>query len=132
MLLEGIYQRLSTDAAIVALNAGVFPGLAPKESTMPCVAYSQVGGADVSSFAGTNRLQSARLRFSCYASSYGTAKQVAAAVKSSMNGLLVTLSEGTKVQGSWLEFEGDDSEPDLQGTIFASHVDYRLMFVDEA
>jgi hypothetical protein len=132
MLLEGIYARLTANAGIVALGAGVYPSLAPKESSLPFVVYSQVGGATVNSLDGANRLQSARLRFSCFGNSYGAAKKLAAAVKSSLNGLVVTLSEGSKVQGCWLEFEADDSEADLQGTIFSSHVDYSLMFVDAA
>jgi hypothetical protein len=132
MLLEGIYARLAADSGVVGLGAGVFPSLAPKESVLPYCVYTQVGASQVSSFAGTNRLQSARLRFSCYAKSYATAKQLAAAVKSSLQGLLATLSEGTRVEGTWLEYEGDDSEADLQGTVFASHVDFSLNFVDNA
>ena len=129
--LEGIYQRISTDSGIVAAGAGVYPSLAPKESELPYVVYTQVGGGNVSSFDGPNRLQPARVRFSCYAASYGAAKNLAAAVKTSLSGLLVTLSEGTKVQGSWVEFEADDAEADLQGTVFACHVDISFMFVDE-
>jgi hypothetical protein len=131
-LLEGIYARLAADAGIIALSAGVYPALAPKESSLPFVVYSQVGGATVSSLDGANRLQSARLRFSCYGTAYADAKKLSAAVKSSLNGLAVTLSDGTKVEGCWLEFETDDSEADLQGTVFASHVDFNLMFVDVA
>jgi hypothetical protein len=132
MLLEGIYARLAADAGLVALGAGVFPSLAPKESSLPFVVYSQVGGATVNSLDGANRLQSARLRFSCYGTSYSAAKKLAAAVKASLNGLVVTLSDGSKVEGCWLEFEADDSEADLQGTVFSSHVDFSLMFVDVA
>jgi Protein of unknown function (DUF3168) len=130
LLLQGIYAQLAADSVIVALGAGVYPLLAPKESALPYIVYSQVGADIVSSFDGTNRLQSARLRCSCYGSSYSVAKQVAAAVKNSLNGLFVTLSEGTRVEGSWLEMEDDSVESDLQGTVFASHVDFRMMFVD--
>jgi hypothetical protein len=129
-LLEGIYARLAVDAGVVALNAGVYPALAPKESELPYLVYTQVGGATVNSLAGANRLQSARLRFSCYGTSYADAKNLAAALKNSLNGLAVTLPGGITVQGAWLEFEGDDAESDLQGTVFACHVDFSMMFVD--
>jgi hypothetical protein len=132
MLLEGIYARLVADAGIVSLAASVFPALAPKESVLPFVVYTQVGASSVNSFDGNNRLQSARLRFSCYGKSYADAKHLAAAVKNSLSGLLVTLSDGTKVQGCQMEFEADDAESDLQGTVFASHLDFSLMFVDES
>jgi hypothetical protein len=131
-LLEGIYARLAADPGITGLDAGVFPALAPKESSLPYVVYLQVGGATVNSLGGANRLQSARLRFSCYGNSYGTAKGLAKAIKDSLNGLAVTLAGGIVVQGAWLEYEGDDAEPDLQGTVFASHVDFALMFVEVA
>ena len=124
MLLEGIYSRLSTDAAITALGAQVFPSLAEKEAVLPYLVYTQVGASQVNSFDGVNRLQSARLRFSCYGTSYASAKALCGAVKASLSGLLATLSDGTQVQGCWLA--------DLQGTIFASHVDYSLNFVDNA
>lgn len=131
-LLEGIYARLAADAGVVALGAGVYPALAPKEASLPYLVYTQVGGATVNSLAGANRLQSARLRFSCYGNTYGAAKDLAKAVKDSLNGLAVTLPGGITVQGAWLEYEGDDAEPDLQGTVFASHVDFGLMFAEVA
>jgi hypothetical protein len=122
VFLEGIYARLT------AAGLTVYPGLAPKESALPFVVYSQVGASNVSSLDGTNALQGARIRFSCYGASYATSKELAAAVKTSLQGLLVTLSEGTKVQGSWLEYEGDEVDSDLQGTVYASHVDFSFMF----
>jgi hypothetical protein len=130
VLVQGIYARLVADSAILALDAGVYPALAPKESSLPFVVYTQVGANNVSSFDGVNRLGEARLRFSCYGWSYGAAKILAAAVKNNLLGLLVTLSEGTEVQGSWLEMEDDTVDADLQGTVFASHVDIRFMFID--
>lgn len=132
MLLQGIYAQLINDTLMQTLGVGVYPLLAPKESTLPYCVYSQVGGDSVSSFSGVNRLQSARLRFSCYGGSYSVAKQVAAAVKNALLGLFVTLSEGTVVEGTWLEMEDDSVDADLQGTVFASHVDLRVMFVDTA
>jgi hypothetical protein len=130
VLVQGIYARLVADSAIQALGAGIYPSLAPKESSLPFVVYTQVGANNVSSFDGTNRLGEARLRFSCYAGSYGAAKNLAAAVKNNLLGLLVTLSEGTSVQGSWLEMEADTVDSDLQGTVFGTHVDFMFMFVD--
>jgi hypothetical protein len=132
MFLEGIYARLAADSGITSLNAKVYPGLAPKESVLPYVVYTQVGGGNVSSLDGANRLQPIRVRFSCYGASYSVAKKLAAAVKNSLSGLLVTLSSGDSVQGSWLEFEGDDSEPDEQGTIYSSHVDFSFMYRDNS
>lgn len=123
MLLEGLYARLTT------AGLTVYPALAPKESALPFVVYTQVGASNVSSFDGTNALQGARVRFSCYGSSYAASKELAAAVKDSLEGLLATLTDGTKVEGSWLEFEGDEVDSDLQGTVFSSHVDFSFMYL---
>jgi len=132
MLLEGIYARLASDAGVVALGGQIFAGLATEEAALPYIVYSQVGAGSVGSYDGNNRLQSARVRFSCYGTSYSVAKRLAAAIKNSLGGLLATLSDGTRVEGAWLEFEGDETEAAVEGTIFASHVDFSLNFVDNA
>jgi Protein of unknown function (DUF3168) len=133
MLLEGVYQRLSTDAGVTAIAGDrVYPGLAEKEAALPYCVYTQVGASPVTSFDGNNRLQDARVRFSCYAAEYKASKQLANAIKNSLAGLAATLSDGTEVQGAWLEFEGDNVERDTEGTIFGSHVDFVFHFVDNA
>ena len=132
MLLAGIYNLLSTNSGITGLSATVCPGIAPKEQALPYVVMNQVGGAtDVTSYAGANRLQTARIRFSCYASSFLIAKTVARAVKAALNGLQATLSDGSIVEGAWLEYEGDMVDSDLQGTVFQTHIDFRFRFADE-
>jgi hypothetical protein len=131
MLLEGIYTLLSENSGVTGLNATVCPGLAPKEQTLPVIVMKQVGGeASVTSFAGSNALQTARIRFSCYGSSFLIAKQVARAVKFALDGLLATLSDGTQVEGAWLAYEGDQVDEALQGTVYETHVDFRFQFVD--
>jgi Protein of unknown function (DUF3168) len=140
MLLEGVYDLLSNDSGLQTLlgtataradkTTGVFPGLAVKEATLPNVVMTQVGAEPVTSYEGNNRLQNARLRFSCQGGSYKTAKQVAAAVKHVLSGLLATLNDGTEVQGAWLVSEIDTTDEVLEGTVFSTHVDFSLQFVD--
>ena len=139
MLLAGVYQLLSTNAGMVAaLNigsrsdgtTGIFPGLAAKDATLPYVVMTQVGAEAVTSLGGINRLQFARLRFSCHAMSYLGAKTIARSIKSALNGLLMTLSDGSRVEGAELVMEIDSVAESLQANVFSTHIDFYVCFVD--
>jgi hypothetical protein len=139
MLLAGVYQLLSTNAGMVAaLNVGsrsdgttgVFPGLAPKEASLPYVVVGQLGAESVTSFSGVNRLQWARLRFGCHAMSYLGAKTIARSIKAALNGLLMTLSDGSRVEGAEVVMELDSVEESLQANVFSTHIDFYVCFVD--
>ena len=143
MLVEGLYLLLKADSGVQTQlgtpgtrsdqNSGIFPVQAPEECTMPYIVYQQVGADQVISFAGVNRTQEARFRFSCYATTYLGAKNLVKALKNVMNGLLTTLpdSEATPVMGAWLETEDDGVESFTRGTIYADYVDYRIWFTDK-
>lgn len=147
MLVEGLQNFLAADAGVVAqlgtpsqraqsssnrdTTNGIFPTQAIEQPLMPYIVYQQVAGqSDAESFQGTNALQKARWRFSCYGSVYKQAKTLAKFVKLAMitlNGVVIT---GTQVQGSWLRMEVDESEPMGKGTLFSTHVDFEIHFLD--
>ena len=87
LLVEGIYAVLVANASMQeALGSvasrtdsttGIFPGLAPDEVPMPYIVYQQIAGQPLQqSMQGTGALTTARLRFSCYGTTYKQAKEL--------------------------------------------------------
>jgi hypothetical protein len=142
MLAESISTYLAADSGVRAQlgvprpdnTTGIWPVQAPDEVAAPWVVYQQVSGNPLQeSMQGTGRVQTARFRFTSYASTYKKAKQVAGAVKAAMLGVDGTMAAGqTEIHGSWLRLEIDEAEPMLRGTVFAVHTDFEIIFYDNA
>lgn len=142
MLVEGLQAFLVADAGVQSIigtpstradkTTGIFPVLAVGTPTMPYVAFQQVSGAgDVIQMQGTDDLQVARWRFSCYGSTYKQAKQAAKYLRLALLSLDGPLPAGeAEVHGAWWVMEADDAEPLLHATIYATHVDFSFRFVD--
>jgi hypothetical protein len=117
MLVESISAYVAADSVLQALlgtpsthrdkTTGIFPVQAPDEVLVPWIVYQQVSGNPLqTSTQGTGRLQTARLRFTCYGSTYKQAKTLAHALKLVMLACYGTMSTGySEVQGSWLTLE---------------------------
>ena len=133
---SSITAQLGTVAARTAASqgkdktTGVFPMLAIPEALLPYVTYQRISGSTPRTLQGENALQSARFRFSCYGASQMQATAVAEALKLLLASWTGTLPDGTVVQNVMYEFEADGSEPLPHGTVFATHVDYTFMWVD--
>lgn len=142
MLVEGINAYIAADSGVRALlgtpstrsdkGTGIFPVQAPDEVPVPWIVYQQVSGNPLQeSFQGTGRLTTGRLRFTCYGSTYKQAKTLANALKLAMLACDGTMPAGqVEVHGSWLSLELDEAEPLPRGTIFATHLDFQLIYVD--
>jgi hypothetical protein len=142
MLVQGLNNVLAADAGVKALvgtptsrkdgTEGLFPVFAPDNCNMPYVVYSQVSGnPTTTSFQGTNKLQTARWRFSCYGQNYKTAKLLQKALKTALIGLLGTLAVGNaEVRGAWVLLEADEAESLPHGTIHVSHIDFEFLYLD--
>jgi hypothetical protein len=142
MLIEGLQTYLAANAGLqVQLGTasqrsdsttGIFPTLAPDQCPMPYIVCQQITGNPLQeSMAGTGRLQTSRWRFSCYGTTYKNAKKLAEALKDALFPLNGVLTAGSvQVQGSWLKLEADDAEPIPHGTIYATHVDFEINFLD--
>lgn len=106
--------------------------IAAKEPTLPYLVYQQIGRTSVLSFDGTNALQQARFRFSCYGSTYRNAKVFAEQVKALFDGLSEpqALSDGSFVDNVLPLTEIDTAEEQLHGTVYSTHVDYYIWFLD--
>lgn len=144
MLVEGLQAALSQDATVQAILGtpaqrsdsanGLWPMLAPEECAVPYVVYQQVSGEPLqTSYQGTGALQTTRWRFTCYGSNYKQAKTTAKVIRAvllGLNGSLPGASSKTQVEGSWLKMEADDSEPIPHGTLYATHLDFEINFLD--
>lgn len=143
MLVEGLQAYLSADVTLQALlgtvvsrsdnTTGIFPVIAPDEVPMPYMVCQQVSGNPLQeSMEGTGRLQTARWRFSCYGTTYKNAKQLAAALRISLEALFGPLTGSVQVEGAWLKLEADDAEPIPHGTIYTTHIDFEFEYLDLA
>jgi len=149
MLVEGIQAVMAADTGLQSIlgtpttrsdkSTGLFPTQAPDEVPEPWIVYSQVSGSPLQeAYAGTGRLFTSRWRLSCYGSSYKQAKQLARALKACLVGIQGPISilvsnvptVAAQVEGSWLRLELDEAEPMLKGTVFVTHIDVMINYID--
>jgi uncharacterized protein DUF3168 len=141
MLAESLQTYLTTDAGVrtqlgiptrADKQSGIWPIQAPDEPLVPWVVFQQVSGNPMQeSMQGTGRLKTARWRFTSYGSTYKQAKQLAQAIIDAVLGMDGTMAAGsTEVHGAWLKLEMDEAEPLPRGTVFASHADFQINYID--
>lgn len=142
MLVEALQEILSNDSGVVTLlgsptvrsdsTTGVFPVQAPDQPTMPYVVLQQAGGAPLQeSMAGTGALTGERWRMTAHGATYRQAKKLAKAIMQAMisaNG--VTVAGEAFLQGVWKRMEADEAESIGRGTMFSSHQDFEILYVD--
>lgn len=112
---EAIYSYLKDNAGLAALVSDrIYPLTMPQNCTMPAVTYRKVSGPRIHTMGTDPGLAYPRFQFSCWGSSYSSAKNVAKKVqaalqdyKGQMGGAL-----GVVVQASIMENELDLYEPD--------------------
>lgn len=143
MLVEGLQTYLAADTGMQAQlgtvasrrdkQTGIWPVQAPDEPLAPWVVFQQVSGNPLQeSMQGTGRLKTARWRFTCYGSTYKQATLLAQALVDAMISLDGPLANPAKVEihGSWLKLEMDEAEQLPRGTVFASHRDFAINYID--
>lgn len=123
---------LGTTATRPDSTNGVFPTQAPDEPAMPYMVLSQVSGAPLQeSMAGTGPLTTERWRFSCYGTTYKNAKKLAKALRQLMISVGGNYTVGKAfIEGSWVKLEADEAEPFGHGTLYSTHVDFEINYVD--
>lgn len=143
MFVEALQAYLAADSGIRALviptpptrsdgTSGIFPVQAPDEVPAPWVVYTQVSGQPLQeSMQGTGRLTTGRWRITCYGSKYKQAKQLAAAVKAAMISWDGNQTIGAVfIEGCWHRLELDEAEPLPRGTVYATHMDFEVNYLD--
>ena len=138
MFVSGLHSYLAANAGMQAVLGtsrsdgadGLFAAIAPSSVIMPYVVYLQISGDPERTMDGVNNLFTGRWRFQCYGGNYKQAKSLAAALKAAINGLFETVNEGTQVQGAWQVMETDTTEAVPKGTIWATHVDFEIIWAE--
>lgn len=109
-MMEGLIARLLETPAVTALVGNrISPGRRPQAGPLPDIVLNTISGAPVYSDQGEHGLASARVQVDCWGSTYGQAKTVARAVKSSLSAFVGTVG-GVTFQYILLDVERDFNE----------------------
>lgn len=110
MLETAVIRRLLQDSGVSALvGTRVTPGRRDQADTLPALCVTWVSGAPEYSDDAESGLASARIEIDCWAKTYGGAKDLAAAVKTSLSGFRGTTNSVT-MQNVLLDAERDLNE----------------------
>lgn len=123
MLIEGLNQLLTGASQVTAIvgttvtrkpkDSGVWAGQMKEGASFPSIVISESpGGETLMTMDGPDVLRFRRFQFSCYAKSYLQVKQLAAAVRTVLDGFTGALSDGTIVHNMKTEMEFDTFEED--------------------
>lgn len=143
MLVEALQALLTTDPGMVAIlgtptarkdsTNGVFPVQAPDQPSMPYMVLSQVSGEPTFiTMQGSSAMATERWRFSHYGTTYRNAKVFAKYVRH----FLIDILPGNSAVGSVryqhfaCKMEADEAEPLQRGTLFSTHVDFEITYID--
>ena len=127
----GLQAQLGTPASRPDNQTGIYPISAPGNVAMPYLVVQQISGEPLqTSMAGTGRLQTSRWRFSCYGTTYLKAKLLARALREALLAFYPYSGQGVQIEGSWLKLGADDFDEIPHGTIYASHCDFEIVYLD--
>ena len=88
----------------------IYPLVMPTQPTFPCIVYQVVASTRTYSHSGFSHLFQPRIQFSCWATTYAEAKDVASKLKAALEGFR-GISGGTTLQGAFVATDIDDYEP---------------------
>lgn len=114
---EALYAYLKVDVDLSALiSTRIYSLTLPQNCTMPAVTYRQISGPRVHTMGSDPGLTHPRFQFSCWGSSYGSAKDVARKLQAALQDYKGTMGGGggVVVQASLLENELDIYDPDTK------------------
>lgn len=98
-----LYTTLSNDAGVTALvGTRIYPNPAPEGAEKPLISYFVVAGSRFQTIPGVGDATRKRIQINCHANTYSSAKAVAAAVISALEG------------DGYLDLEFDIYDPDTQ------------------
>lgn len=125
MLEQGLTALVAADSTLASLiGTRFYPVLVPEGTAYPCVSYQEVSA--VSGYTFSTETTEKRMQFDVWATSYASAKTVAKALRALLDGYTGTLTDGTKVLGSFRVLELDEYEPDTR--TYRVIADYRFLY----
>jgi hypothetical protein len=123
---EAVLQRILAVAPVVSnlIGSRIYPNIVPQKAPMPAITYQQISGPRLHDMQGAVGLAKARYQINCWAVSYAGAKELAEAVRLTLDGYS---SEGT-IAVIHLNNEGDMPEME-PGADVLSRYGKRLDFI---
>jgi len=138
MMLDGIISLITADTAVTSLlsSAGaVYKSVLPRGYVLPAIAVHRYGGTKDYEFAGPVGPREDQIQVDCYGADPETAQQVTEAVRTLLVGYTGTLSDGTVVQGCFLERDMDMPflpHADAKGIANRSLLGFRVVSVSSS
>jgi hypothetical protein len=128
---EAVLQRILAVAPAVSVLIGsrIYPNIVPQKAPMPAITYQQISGPRLHDMQGAVGMAKARYQINCWAVSYAEAKELAEAVRLTLDGYS---SEGT-IKVIHLANEGDlpKTLPGLdQLTRYGKRLDFFVWFTE--
>ena len=98
-----LYSTLTNDATVASLvGTQVFPNDAPENAANPLIVYAVISGSMIDTIPGVGDARRKLVQVDCHANTYSSAKAVAAAVISALEG------------GGYMQGEFDQYDPTTQ------------------
>ena len=109
---QALVMHLLNDSALTALVGDrVFPLAIPQDEQVPAIVYQKISAPRTLSVSGDSSANSTRMQLSCYAETFGQAKQIAQVLYNSVDVFRGQL--GGRVKAAVLMADSrDDYEPD--------------------
>lgn len=109
---QALVMHLLNDSALTALVGDrVFPHAIPQDEQVPAIVYQKISAPRTLSVSGDSSANNTRMQLSCYAETFGQAKQIAQVLYNSVDVFRGQL--GGRVNAAVLMADSrDDYEPD--------------------
>lgn len=127
MLEDGLFQLLTSDAGVSALcGTRVYPLILPSAPTLPSLTYQSISSVAQYTMDGPTGLVTARVQTEAWSDSYSTAKALAAAVRTLLDGYSGTLPNGVPVLDIRCDNALDTYEKDAR--LYRVHTDWLIQY----
>lgn len=114
MIETGLYEFLSTEASIAAINgAQVYPLVKPQNEDQTSIVYRFLPKQFGRTFCGEPNITLSRVQLDCWATSYAGAKALATAVRQALDFYSGDMGGFPVLSVQW-QFENDDFEDDIR------------------
>lgn len=136
MIEAGLQQQLAADSGVSAIAAdNIFPVILPEtmlnpDTTVPAaMTYQVISKVPMYTLSDGVVMVTARVQFTGWASTYGSAKQLMAAVDAVLDEFTGTLPDGTEVDNAW-RANGSRDDFDHASRLYSVSADYFVMYAE--
>jgi hypothetical protein len=126
---EALYSYLSTYSGLVSLIAKkIYPIIAPEGTVVPYVTYTRISGQRYHAFRSDSGMTNPIFQFSCFGTSYGNAKAIAAQLRAALQNYSNTMGGvgGVSVQSVLLMDENDLYDEEAKE--YYTTIDFQFFF----